>query len=258
MTDPARGGSSAGDWPERNTGQRTNYDLISYIKYANGSPADEAKKHFELRLVEAELRRRAIPLGRSLDIGCATGRYPFWFHSFGFKAHGVDVEPTAIEICRELARGASNVSFEVRNILEEGLPDDYDVITTMMGTFNHIPRGQQDAFLHRIVACLRPGGLFFLSSWNPESPHLGFLSFYGRRDRDQLRSNCRPAPEMVSCMRDAGWADCVAVPFSFLPDDCYNTWPLQPAQLEVFDSQLRDVLSISDSQMYLIVAGTCG
>ena len=65
--------------PKQSTSEILNYGMIKYIKYEYANPADQIKKILEKNKVEKILLNRDLPAdGKpiSLDIGCATCRYP--------------------------------------------------------------------------------------------------------------------------------------------------------------------------------------
>ena len=230
------------------------YDLWRYLWFDNGPPADEAKKHLELRHVKAQLLRHGLRSGRGLDVGCATGRYPLTLAGQGFQVHGIDLNRTAIALCHAKSSGICRVTFGKADFLRDPIPGPHDLMTAMMGTFNHVPKAQQPAFLARASELLAPGGLLMFSSWNPESRNTGYLSFYNRAERERLRAGSRSAAETLSLLDRSGWQGCKAIPFCFLSDSCLNEWELPPDNLVAVDDALAAQLRPADSQMYLVVA----
>jgi len=79
------------------------YDYIDYVDYDHASGADKVKKILEFETARSCVKEWQIQHGDTLDIGCATGRYPLWFAQQGFNATGYDISPDAIRFCQERA-----------------------------------------------------------------------------------------------------------------------------------------------------------
>lgn len=234
------------------------YDVITYIKYEFAPPADEVKKIFEFDLVRRFLDSRGITQGRTLDIGCATGRWPLWFSRQGFAATGFDVSDDSIMICRKRSQilGDSVVSFEKRNILDDNLPlGPFDLITCMMGTLNHIEGTLLSRFLGRVHEGLVSGGWFVFSVWNPQSPFVEFLTLDSSTAKARLRANALPADQLRACLQRSGWVDTHIEAFCGLPNVCYSAWDdefVHPAQVVELDRLLRSKLSERQPQMFFV------
>jgi SAM-dependent methyltransferase len=247
--------------PAQSSDQRdVSYGIVNYIKYEFANPADTAKKSLEKRLVESiigQIPKQRSGRPESLDIGCATCRYPLWFAELGYLAAGYDIDDEAIRICRAVADNKPNIRIEKRNILESPIePNRYAIVTCMMGTYNHIPRIQHQAFGRWIYDSLRVGGLFLFSSWNRDCPYTTYLHFYNRTERESIRENC-PAPvALEQQLKNIGFAVRCLTPFCFLPDDCYDAWlgsDNEPFAISTVDDTCRESLKGANSQMYLCV-----
>lgn len=235
------------------------YERNRYMSYDASNVHDDAKKVIERHLVGDTLRALKVNQGKSLDIGCATGRYPLWFASMGFDAVGFDIDESSIEICQEKSVGKTNVRFEQRNLLDNHSDDDkFDVVTCMMGTWNHIHADQHHRMAGRIREVMNPGGVLFASLWNPDCFYPGFLAFYRRDEREFLLRNSASASDSRRLFRHAGFASVDVLPFAFFPDDCYFAWELNSESLIGLESHMRGKWSqlSRDAQMYLIVART--
>jgi 2-polyprenyl-3-methyl-5-hydroxy-6-metoxy-1,4-benzoquinol methylase len=233
------------------------YGVINYIKYEYPNRADHAKKILEKNIVESYLRENNLPSdGKpiSLDIGCATCRYPIWLSENGFFAVGYDIDDDAIKICQMRSEGNKNVRIEKKNILDhEPEHGRYSLITCMMGTFNHIPIAEQGKFCRWIFDSLRAGGVFIFSSWNRECPYTSHLHFYNREEREYIQKNTRTPSNTESMLRDAGFIISQSVPIAFFPDECYEAWLGEISENQVIetDQNFRNILNGTNSQMYV-------
>jgi 2-polyprenyl-3-methyl-5-hydroxy-6-metoxy-1,4-benzoquinol methylase len=237
------------------------YKISSYIKYEFGCFADEVKKALEKSLVYSYIKQwdrfSSSDKLLSLDIGCATGRYPSWLASLGFFAYGYDIEDAAIKICRERTSSLANVRFEKRNILiDEVEREKFDLVTCMMGTFNHIPLDKRQMFLKKIYDTLTPRGLLLFSSWNPECPYLDYLQFYSRKEREHLNQNLTRSDEIAALLEVCNLRLGAIEHFCFLPNECYHSWEgeLNMENFMEIDRDLKGKLSSTSSQMYLVLA----
>lgn len=236
------------------------YDIIDYVKYDYPSFADKVKKHLEHVEVAQIVHREFGEDGSgctSLDIGCATGRYPLWFSHHGFSATGYDIDETAISICREKIEGSRNIRIEKRDVLQvKPEIETYDIITCMMGTFNHFSRGQQKVFFSWCQDSLRPGGLLVLSSWNSMSPFLTLLHFYGRDTREALIRNLLHPNQIRRQIMQSGFRVESMRPTIFLPDVCFDAWMGRVAdqQLVEINKYLRKLVPSNEAQMFVCCA----
>lgn len=236
------------------------YDLVTYLKYEYAPPADEAKKLFEADLMEQVLSRYRINSGSALDIGCATGRWPMWFSRKGFRAVGFDISPASIQLCKTRAAqaGDNSVRFECRNIVvDQTYFGDYEIITCMMGTFNHVPWDSANQFCRRVFDALVPGGLFVFTSWNPQSPFVHFLSFDGQLAKESLRKNCQPLESLTGLLAGQRFDDIQVVSFCMLPNECYDAWENEFDSIDKLieaDQLLRVRLSSRTAQMFFVTA----
>jgi SAM-dependent methyltransferase len=238
-----------------------NYDAVSYLLYEYGAPDDEAKKHMEAELMATVIAD--LPNGgRSLDVGCATGRWPEWFARKGFEAHGYDISRESIDICSRRAEQLPELglSFELYDICNGArLRDHFDVITCMMGTFNHVPPDSRDAFLSGIHDSLAEGGRFVVSVWNSSSPFCEYLGLDLQVAKEALRRNSLEQEAVLNLLRSSGFEIEKITPFCFLPNECYRVWDDEfqegiPGMLQI-EQFLRDNLTFgSRSQMHFISA----
>lgn len=234
------------------------YNLVTYIKYEYATRADETKKLLELDLVRKLLSRFPIMGGHSLDIGCATGRYPLWLASQGFNATGYDISEEAIDICRKRSANspfASQLAFELKDITKSEVPRNYfTLVTSMMGTFNHIEPNDHLNFITRAYQALAQRGLIILSSWNPTCPYPGFLNFYVREEREKIIRHALSPEELISLLKETGLINVNIEYFCFLPDICYDAWSQEITEEQIIDidKKLSSALHNRNSQMYLV------
>jgi SAM-dependent methyltransferase len=202
-----------------------NYDLQLFLKYDYGLPEDEMKKFLETVNALPQLKERHKRTGilRSLDIGCATGRYPFLLQRLGFEAYGIDVEQAAIDYCRKRLNGSAWPQFvcgDARYLDQYFPPEiDFSAITCMMGTFEHIARDDQGSLVKTIYQRLAPGGVALVSMWDVECAHLAYLSIYDENQKELIRQNSRTRIEIGELFRDAGFTKADALPFCLLPQN---------------------------------------
>ncbi|GGE63709.1 class I SAM-dependent methyltransferase [Priestia taiwanensis] len=238
--------------------QLLGYKLINYLKYEYGSFSDERKKLLEISLVREIVNNTIRNDGQqltSLDIGCATGRYPLWLSSLGFQSYGYDIEDAALDICREQSKNVANVYFEKRNIITDEVDaEKFNLVTCMMGTFNHIVDEKRILFLEQIKKTLVQDGLFLFSSWNPECLHTNFLQFYTRSEKEFLMNNSISADKMVTLLESLEFEVVSTTHFGFLTDECYNNWGnnISEESMIYLDNELRGLLTNNNAQMYFV------
>ena len=117
--------------------------------------------------VDAECRHLAQPTsnGLLLDVGCGNGGFLYIAREMGWQAHGLDMDPKAIEAAR--LRGL-NVQCGSIELLSHEV-QKYDVIT-----LSHVIEHVHDPLdllsqLHRL---LKPGGVLWI-----ETPNIGSLGY---------------------------------------------------------------------------------
>lgn len=170
---------------------------------ASRSP-DVVRKHVDWLL--ARLRSGAGGDGpyRVLDVGCGPGLYGHELAARGHAACGFDFAPAPLAWAREHA-AANGLAATFLEADLTALPDDFaarcgapfDAVTFWFGEFHAFPPPQARAFLPRLAALLKPGGLFVLeyqpwdlfvkedaATWSPvdrspfcDRPHLWLEEF---------------------------------------------------------------------------------
>lgn len=248
--------------PQLSNRRTDNYSALTYFLYEYGSPEDEAKKHMETELMKTVAFEALGDGGRSLDVGCATGRWPEWFARKGYDSYGFDISPESIEICERRAEQHPHLplTFERYDIADGArMTGFFEVATCMMGTFNHVPPDRRVAFLRGVRDSLVPGGGFVVSIWNVSSPFCEFLSLDGQQAREEMQRNGLELDEMVSLLRTTGFEVGSMTPFCFLPNECYRVWEDEfqdgVAGMLRIENQLRSNLTAQiRNQMSFIVA----
>ncbi|WP_437923528.1 methyltransferase domain-containing protein [Sorangium sp. So ce291] len=244
--------------PSRRAGLE--YDVAAYMRYDRSVPEDEAKKSLELVHVLDNVGRYG-PFKRSLDIGAATGRYPTILAGMGIEAFGLDVEPEAVEYARRKRGNARNPDYRVGDA--RSLPFDnaqFDLITCMMGTAAHFPAAELEIVLAEVRRCLRPGGVFILSTWDIECPHLSFLSIYSHAQMEEMRRNSPTRREIAGLVRNQGLAVEEVRPIGLMPEaltyelDLQRFGPNQIGQLVDVELAFRAVFPESHGQMVMVVS----
>jgi SAM-dependent methyltransferase len=198
------------------------YDIQLFLKYEFGLPEDEMKKFLEtvnaLPHFEEQLARNRPCT--SLDIGSATGRYPRLLTDIGFRAYGIDIAEDAINYSTKQSEGPWPLYVRGdATELDKHLPLDlrFNVVTCMMGTFEHIPRDEQPALLRTMHNRLATSGVAIISVWDVECPHLAYLSIYDEVQKEMIRKNSRTRADMRRLLSASGFVDPVITPFSLLP-----------------------------------------
>jgi 2-polyprenyl-3-methyl-5-hydroxy-6-metoxy-1,4-benzoquinol methylase len=106
------------------------------------------------------LRGRGLSNANLLDLGCGPGHYTRPLTEFG-RAVGIDLSDEAIATAR---LKYPEIEFHAGNLYEYPLPlSSFDAVVAQE-VFDHVP--DQDAFLGRVHALLKPGGWLALSCTN--------------------------------------------------------------------------------------------
>ena len=137
---------------------------------AGHTPWDSGRPDEHLvALVEA----RAVPAGRTLEIGCGTGTNALWLASQGHEVTGVDLAPRAVQAAR--ARAASQPAlecrFEVQDFLSGaplGGPFDFVFDRGCFHVFDEVDL--QARFAARVAHLLEPAGVWLSLIGSTEGP----------------------------------------------------------------------------------------
>jgi len=99
-----------------------------------------------------------------LEMGCGAGPNLIWLAQKGIKVSGVDISPTALELCRENFQRAG-LSHLLMNLIEcsvEAIPFKdrfFDGIFESC-VFQHLDKQTRERTFREVVRTLKPGGLF--------------------------------------------------------------------------------------------------
>jgi len=91
--------------------------------------------------------------------GCGTGHDVRAWASAGFEAHGFDLAPSAIQLCREKSKGVSNVHYELADFLHDQPPRPFDWVFEHT-LFCAIEPSQRDEYVQAVQRWLKPAGQF--------------------------------------------------------------------------------------------------
>ncbi|HEY0413226.1 MAG TPA: methyltransferase domain-containing protein [Allosphingosinicella sp.] len=198
--------------------ERVGYDTSSYIKYDFLLPEDDVKKKLEaVNLVNVlKTVERATT---TLDVGCATGRYPGILQALGYEAFGVDIEPAAIAYAKSKFPEDSCPVFVVGDVRNLPFEDSkFDFVSCMMGTFYHVPLSDQLLALSQMMRVCRAGGKVAVSVWDLECPHQTFLSMYSVNEEELIVRNSLTLRQMEKLFAECGFGDVASVRLGLVPD----------------------------------------
>jgi len=112
---------------------------------------------------------RAIPPGRTLEIGCGTGTNAIYLAQHGFEVVGVDISPLAIEAAR--AKAHERCRFEALDFMSESPPDAPFQFVFDRGCFHIFDEDRErEHFAQRVAAELVQGGLWLSLIGSTEGP----------------------------------------------------------------------------------------
>lgn len=235
------------------------YTPAKYRAYDNPARVDHLTKLLELAAVQRCMVGFAPAPNRPrmLDIGCATGRYLRWFATQGYQATGYDIEAAAIHIARQALADHPYIAVYQKDILRVvSEPERYRVITSMMGTFNHIAPSDRATFLSWVYHSLQPGGRFVFSSWNPACHWKTYLQLYTPGEEALLRANSLPPTLLHALLADAGFQVQHFVPIGFVPGDHLPAWLDGTADAVIvrLDEHLSRTLPADQAQLFVLCA----
>ena len=107
-----------------------------------------------------------IPRGKVLSLAEGEGRNAVYLAELGCKVLGVDASAVGLSKAQRLAeeRGVT-IETRVADLTDFHIePDSWDAIISI---FCHLPSGIRSSVHHKVVAALRPGGVFVLEAYTP-------------------------------------------------------------------------------------------
>lgn len=105
-----------------------------------------------------------------LDLPCGVGRHALEFARRGHTVAGIDRTASYIERARaEAERQCLDVTFEVGDMREVCLPDTFDVVLNLFGSFGYFADAADDrTVVEHMYASLRRGGQFLIETMGKE------------------------------------------------------------------------------------------
>ena len=107
-----------------------------------------------------------IPRGKVLSLAEGEGRNAVYLAELGCKVLAVDASAVGLSKAQRLAeeRGVT-IETRVADLADFHIePDSWDAIVAI---FCHLPSGIRSSVHHKVVAGLRPGGVFVLEAYTP-------------------------------------------------------------------------------------------
>jgi SAM-dependent methyltransferase len=128
---------------------------------------------------------RYIRSGRSLDLGCSTGLFPYLLQQRGFQAEGLELHPATARFGREaFSIMIRNEPFETADYT----PESFDLIS-LTDVLEHSLNPL--VTLRRVYQMLRPNGFVLVTFPDIESPESTYFRALARlAHRDWLWENC--------------------------------------------------------------------
>ena len=108
-----------------------------------------------------------------LDCPCGWGRYSNPLAELGHEVVGLDFTEKFIEMAREKAPASNQPLYEVRDMRELDIVEEFDVLLNLLGSFGYYDRETDSRILKGFVDALKPGGRLMIDQYNREK--LGWL-----------------------------------------------------------------------------------
>lgn len=245
--------------------QKLKYDSTDYLQYDTLPLEDEVKKTLEMINFLSIFSKHQNMIKKSLDIGTATGRYPFVLKQLGVETFGIDKEQNSIDYINQ-KRKMYNIDIndspylkvgDVINLVDHYKKNTFDLVTCMMGTFAHFDSAKRHAICEQIREVLKPRGILVVSTWDIECEHLSYLSMYSQCQRDLIKKNSLTNNDLKELFEFNGFQTIQYTPFSFLSDlfsyelKMNNFSEIDARRLMEFDLANRSLLLNSHGQMYI-------
>jgi SAM-dependent methyltransferase len=102
--------------------------------------------------------------GSVLDIGCGAGSNLLYLADLGYRVHGVDLSPGAVEAAQQRAKEAAlRVDIREGDALDLPFPDGSMDVLVDNGCFHTLPIPRRPDYAAEVERVLRPEGRFVLS-----------------------------------------------------------------------------------------------
>jgi SAM-dependent methyltransferase len=156
----SRGSSPAERAAWRETYRRSPYDQLPWFE-----PGPSL-------MVRLAVQDRFLPKGSEiLDVGCGAGSNVLFLARQGFRAHGIDLSPGAVEAARaRAARARLQVDLQEGDALALSFADETLDGIVDHGCFHTLPPPRRDDYAREVHRVLRPGGSFVLGWVAREHP----------------------------------------------------------------------------------------
>jgi SAM-dependent methyltransferase len=133
------------------------------------TPGEELRQQFgdvDIYLFDQILRGRFDTRHRVLDAGCGDGRNLIWLLQHGFECYGADLEPSAIDLVRQiasrLAPALPSTNFTVADLTRLPHPDGHmDAVICCAVLHFAADEGHFDAMVNELWRVLASRGLLF-------------------------------------------------------------------------------------------------
>jgi SAM-dependent methyltransferase len=101
---------------------------------------------------------------RFLEVGSGAGPNLVWLAEKGIEANGVDISPSAVDLCRQVfeMRGISNRLGRLEHASATALPFEDDSLDGVLEScvFQHLNKEDREKAHAEVVRVLKPGGVF--------------------------------------------------------------------------------------------------
>jgi SAM-dependent methyltransferase len=111
----------------------------------------------------------------AVDLGCGRGEWLELLREHGYQARGVDIDEDMLTACRERNLDVKN---EDAVKFLQAAPDASQMILSAFHVVEHLPFSALQNLIRQAFRVLKPGGLLFLETPNPENIKVSSLNFY--------------------------------------------------------------------------------
>lgn len=146
-----------------------------YLAFEEIFRGDEAQVRENLQRYLPQLEQARAIGKRALDLGCGRGEWLALLAEQGFEAHGVDLNTTMVEHCRE-----QGLAVEEGDLLKtlRAQPDVSHALVSAFHIAEHLPFDVLYAMVEEARRILMPGGMLIIETPNPENVLVGSHTFY--------------------------------------------------------------------------------